>query len=96
LAVARTFQTDLPHAFRECGLLASQQGNVHKARQYFDKSITVAEQQGARFEYAQTLLSRGQVGQQHGWPEAQQDLATARETLREIGADFALNNSATS
>ena len=96
LSVARKFQTDLPHALRECGLIAALQGKAHKARQFLDESLVVAERQGVRFEHAQSLLTRGQVGQQHGWPEAQQDLITARQALRSLGADFALDDAANS
>jgi hypothetical protein len=47
-------------------MIAALQGKVRKARKYLDESLTVAERHGARFEYAQTLLARGQIGQQHG------------------------------
>jgi two-component system sensor kinase len=93
LKVARTFQNDLPHALRECGLIAALQGQVRQAREYLDESLAVAERQGARFENAKTLLARGRVGQQHGWPEAPQDLTTARQSLRELGADAHIPNS---
>lgn len=96
LRTARTFQNDLPHALRECGLSTALQGQVGPARQYLDESLAVAERQGARFEHAQTLLARGRVGQQHGWPEAQKDLIAARQALRTMGADFALDDAAAS
>ena len=96
LRVARKFQNDLPHALRECGRIAELEGQVRKAREYLDESLAVAERQGARFEHAQTLLARGQVGLQHDWPEAQHDLDTARQALRSPGVDFALDTTATS
>jgi tetratricopeptide (TPR) repeat protein len=92
LRTARTFQNDLPHALRECGLIAALQGQVAQAREHLDESLAIAQRQEARFEYAQTLLARGRVGQQHAWPEAQQDLATARQSLRDLGAAFALDD----
>ena len=88
---ARTFQNDLPHALREAGLIAALQGAVRQARQYLDESLAVAERQGARFEHAQTLLARGRVGREVGWPDAEEDLTTARRALRELGADWALD-----
>jgi len=94
LKIARTFQNDLPHALREAGLIAAMQGSVRRARKYLDESLAVAERQCARFEYAQSLLARGRVGQQHGWPEAHQDLATAGESLRSLGGEFALDHAA--
>jgi two-component system sensor kinase len=90
LKVARSFQNELPHALREAGLVAAMQGSIPKARKYLDESLSVAERQGARFEHAQSLLARGRVGTEVGWPEAECDLKTARQALRSLGADFAL------
>ena len=89
--IARTFQTDLPHALREAGLIAAMEGSVKRARKHLDESLAVAERQGARFEHAQTLLARGRVGMEVGWPGAAEELATARQALRALGADFALD-----
>jgi two-component system sensor kinase len=88
--VARTFQNDLPHALRESGLIAALQGNFGRARAFLDESLAVAERQGARFEHAQTLLARGRVGLQAGWPNAEEEFAAARLALHSLGADFAL------
>ena len=96
MAVARKFKTDLPHALRECGLIAAERGDTRTARKFLDESLAVAESQGARFEYAQTLLARGHVGQRHKWLDAEQDIATAQESLRCLGADFLLDASARS
>jgi signal transduction histidine kinase len=92
LASARTYQTDLPHALREAGLIAAIQGSTRKARRHLDESLAVAQRQGARFEHAQTLLARGRVGAEVDWPGAAEDLAAARQALRELGADFALDD----
>jgi two-component system sensor kinase len=89
--VARTFQNDLPHALREAGLIEAMRGGIGKARRLLDESLAVAERQGARFESAQTLLARGRVGLEVGWPGAAEDAATARQSLRALGADFALD-----
>src|SRR5205085_3286400 len=91
LHIARTFQNDLPHALRESGLLAAMHGRNRRARKCLDESLAVAERQGARFEHAQTLLARGRVGLELGWPEAAEDVAAARQALRALGADFALD-----
>ena len=96
LRVARKFQNDLPHALREAGLVAAMQGSSRKSRQYLDESLAVAERQGARFEHAQSLLARGRVGLEVDWPRAAEDLATARQALRSLGADFALDETLTS
>src|SRR5262249_46478099 len=91
LAVARTFQTDLPHALREAGLIAAMRGKVRLARRYLEESLDVAERQGAKFEHAQTLLARGRIGSEVGWENARQDVAAASAALRGLGADFALD-----
>ena len=90
LAVARKFQTDLPHALREAGLVAAMYGSARMARKYLDESLAVAQRQGAKFEHAQTLLARGQVGLTHRWPGAVEEVAMARTALIELGADFVL------
>jgi tetratricopeptide (TPR) repeat protein/tRNA A-37 threonylcarbamoyl transferase component Bud32 len=90
VSVARTFQTDLPHALREAGLISAMQGSNRRARKYLDESLAVAERQGAKFEHAQTLMARGSVGMTFGWPEAADQVDEARQALIELGADFAL------
>ena len=94
LKVARTFQNDLPHALREAGLINAMQGSIRQARKYLDESLEVAQRQGAKFEHAQTLLARGRIGLEADWPGAQEDVTTARQALRALGADFALDEAA--
>jgi len=88
--VARKFQNDLPHALRESGLIAAMQGLPRRARKNLDESLAVAERQGAKFEHAQTLLARGRVGMEVGWPGAEEDEANAREALHSLGGEFVL------
>jgi signal transduction histidine kinase/CheY-like chemotaxis protein/tetratricopeptide (TPR) repeat protein len=95
LKVARTFQNDLPHALREAGLIAAMQGSIGPARKHLDESLAVAERQGARFEHAQTLLARGRIGVEAGWPHAQEEIETARRALRSLGGDFVLGEART-
>jgi signal transduction histidine kinase/tetratricopeptide (TPR) repeat protein len=82
--VARTYRNSLPHALRERGLLAAMVGRNRKARRCLDQSLRVAEELKMRHERAQTLLARGQVGQELGWPEASDDLRTATRELQEM------------
>ncbi len=84
--LARSFQNELPHALRECGLLEASHGRTTRARAYFEESLKVAGRQGALYEHAQTLLARGQVGLETGWPKAELDIASAREALAVFGA----------
>src|SRR6202011_3316525 len=73
--VARKFQNELPHALRENGLLAAIHGRTGRARRCFRDSLAAAERQGARYEHAQTLIARGQVGLELGWAGAAEDVA---------------------
>jgi K+-sensing histidine kinase KdpD len=65
-------------------------GKSRKARKYLDESLAVAEQQGAKFEHAQSLWARGQVGSAVGWAEASADLEQGRDALRKLGAYWVL------
>jgi len=82
--VARTYRNSLPHALRERGLLAAMAGRKRKARRWLEQSLHVAEELKMRHERAQTLLARGQVGQELGWPEASDDLRAATRELQEM------------
>ena len=86
--LARSFQNDLPHALRERALLEAARGRTRRARRLLDESLEVADRQGARYEHAQTRLARGQVGREVGWPEAEDDLASAGEALAVFEASF--------
>ena len=78
---ARWLQNDLPHALREYGLILALQGNPRRALKYFAKSMAVAHGQGAKYEYAQTLLTEGQLRQLLGHPGADQQVAGASAAL---------------
>ncbi len=86
LRLTRKFQNDLPHALREYGLLCAMRGQARKARRCFDESLAVAERQCARYEHAQTLQARGQVGLEQDWRGAAEDLAAAQQALRALEA----------
>ncbi len=75
-------QNDLPQALREYGLIQAMRGRLRRARRSFQKSLAVAERQEARYAHAQTLLARGRVGIEAGWPNAERDIADAESTLR--------------
>ncbi len=91
IRVARKFKNDLPHALRESALVAAMQGASSKARQQLDESLQVAQHQGARFEFAQSLLARGRLGLQLDWPGAADDVESASKLLRSLGAHYVLH-----
>jgi signal transduction histidine kinase/Tfp pilus assembly protein PilF len=86
---ARRYRGNLPMALRERALLRAMRGHFQKARRDLDASLAEAERQGARFEAAQTLRARGDLGCLLGWPGAQAEVARGRALLHEMGADFA-------
>lgn len=88
--LARKFRNNLPHALREIGLLSAMEGKMNRARKYFDESLLVAKKQEMRFEYAQSLLARGKIGVQAGWPEAAEEVAHAEQELHALGGDWVL------
>ena len=81
--VARYFRNNLPHALRELGLVAALRGDAKRAQRALQESLGAAETLEARYERAQTLLSRGMVGQPLGWPGAAQE---AEQGARELEA----------
>ena len=60
------------------------QGKVRRACRLFEKSLAVAERQGAKYEYAQTLLAYGRLRRELGRPEADEQIAAAEAALRKI------------
>jgi two-component system sensor kinase len=87
LRSARKFPCDLPHVLRECAYLQAMRGRPRQARRLIDKSLRLAERQEARCEYAQSLLARGRIGREVGWPQAEQQVAEATARLEEFKID---------
>ncbi len=79
-----TFACDLPHLWRECAYLAAFQGRPQTARRLIDKSLRAAGRQGARYETALSLLARGRIGQQWGWPGAGVQVEQAQLALQQF------------
>ena len=81
----RICQNDLPQALREHALILAMRGRTRRARQAFGRSLAVARRQGARYQYARTLLARGRVGREVGWNGADRETAEAEAILRDLG-----------
>ncbi len=86
LALARRFKNNLPHALREMALAEAVRGRQRRARRLFEQSLRVADDQGARFEYLQTLLAKGRAGQALGWSGAGEEVVKATRGLAAMGA----------
>jgi PAS domain S-box-containing protein len=82
--IARSYPNNRPHALRESALLAAMAGRPRLARRRFAQSLAAADHQGARHEYAQTLLARGLTGVDLGWPDASAEVARARQALAQL------------
>jgi two-component system sensor kinase len=81
---ARICANDLPQALREYALLSAMLGRRRTAYRAFHRALAIAHQHQARYEYAQTLLARGRVGQYFGWPLADRHVCEAEALLNEL------------
>ncbi|MFZ5467955.1 MAG: protein kinase domain-containing protein [Myxococcota bacterium] len=88
---ARAFRNNLPHVLRERGLLHAMRGQPRRAKALFDEAVLVANQLGARFEHAQCLLARGQVGLPLGWPSAARDVEEGMAALVALDGEWAID-----
>jgi signal transduction histidine kinase/CheY-like chemotaxis protein len=84
IRTAKFCRNDLPRALREDGLIAAMRGNMRKARHRLDESLRVAEEQGARYEYARSLWHRGHVGAGLGWSSATYDITAGQRMIDSI------------
>ncbi|HEY6397057.1 MAG TPA: AAA family ATPase, partial [Solirubrobacteraceae bacterium] len=87
LRLARSYRNNLPHALREMALAHAAGGRQRRARRLFEESLRVAEAQGARFEYIQTLLAKGRTGQSLGLPDADREVVEASRGLGALRAE---------
>ncbi|MHB8953487.1 MAG: ATP-binding protein [Pirellulaceae bacterium] len=84
LRSARMFPCELPHVLRECAYLQAMRGKSRGAHRLIKRSLRLAEQQEARFEYAQSLLACGRIGREVGWPDAEPQIAEAQAQLEDV------------
>ena len=82
--MARSYKNNLPHALREDALLSAMRGRPRRARRLLEESLRVADQQGARWEHAQSLLARGELGLQLAWDGAAVDVEAGRRAANEL------------
>jgi diguanylate cyclase (GGDEF)-like protein/PAS domain S-box-containing protein len=65
--VGETYENNLPHALRERGLVMALYGHGWSANRLLQRSLRVAESQGARYEAALTRLAIAKVGHALAW-----------------------------
>jgi tetratricopeptide (TPR) repeat protein len=78
-----------PAALRELALVYEHRGRFKKAWKLAAKSCRIAEQQKARYEYAQSLLVQGRLAKQLGRPGADDQMRDARAEIDRIEAAVA-------
>ncbi len=79
-------KNDLPHAYRELGLLLAMRGSVRRALRCLNKSLAIAKRQQAQYEYAQTMSAKAELEAELELPEAISDKAEALAILGELRA----------
>jgi two-component system sensor kinase len=77
---------DLPHAYRELALISAMRGDTKSAQRLLERSLRIAKRQGQRLDYAQSLLARGELGEELGSQRAVFDRTEARAILGELHA----------
>jgi signal transduction histidine kinase/tetratricopeptide (TPR) repeat protein len=82
LRLARLYPNNLPHALRECALIAALGGRPRRASYLLDASLQAADRQHMKRERALTLEARARVSAALGWPDAAADTVAAREALQ--------------
>ena len=86
--IAHWFRNDLPHALREQALISSMQGQSRRSARLINRSLKIATQQKAQYEYFRSLAVRGRIGVELGWPGSEADIAEAERGLRSLrGSD---------
>lgn len=82
--VQRIVKLDHSYALRELAIAYHGVDKTTKAYKYAIKSLQVAEQHGAKHQYAKTLLVVGQLGEKLGKPDARQLIEEAEKQLAEF------------
>jgi two-component system sensor kinase len=81
---SRWCRNDLPQLYRERALLAALRGRPAQAQRFFERSLAIAEQSGARYEFAVTLAEQARVGLEFGWSNAETQAIEARRQLADL------------
>jgi hypothetical protein len=82
IRASRICRNDLPRALRERAMIGAMRGaREAKIRKLFDRSLQMAERLGEKYEYARTMLMRGQIGLEAGWPNAAGQVARGQSLL---------------
>jgi two-component system sensor kinase len=78
------YKNDLPQALREYAQILAMQGRIRKIPRLLDRSLAEAERQHARYEYAQSLLVKADLGRELGWPDSDCQRKESQAILAEV------------
>ncbi len=78
---------DLPRMLRELALIRNMQGHPQQARWLLHRSINLADQIRAHGDYAESLNILGELGQQLGWPDADENASRAKALLNRLAVN---------
>ena len=81
LKITKSYLACRAQALREAALVNVLEDRPNRARRFFEESLQVAEQQDATYEYAKTLVSRGEAGLRFDWDGADVQLAEGRSQV---------------
>jgi len=82
---ARICQNDLPRVLREQAIIGAMRGvRESKVRKFLERSLQIAENLGEKYEYAETLLVKGQIGQEYGWPKSSEHIAKGQLLINQL------------
>lgn len=84
LKITKSYLSCRSQALREAALLQVLEEHPDRARKFFDDSMRVAEQQQAAYEYAKTLVARGEAGLRFDWESADEQFADGRAQVAAI------------
>jgi two-component system sensor kinase len=75
--ISRSYRNNRPHALRERALVAELQGRPARARRFLDRSLAVANEQGANYEAILTRVSAARLASVEGRPGAEAEFDDA-------------------
>ncbi len=81
LRLARRYTNELPHAFRELAAVEVMRGNNWRALKWIERSLRVADRQGAKLEWIQTVLMHAELAPETGWKVDPDRLREAKQGL---------------
>ncbi|MCA9135224.1 MAG: response regulator [Planctomycetales bacterium] len=84
LRLANRFTNELPHALREYAAVCAMKGHTRRAERYLERSLRVANAQGARLEQIYTTLLHAGLADETGWAVDESLVREASEELQQL------------